>query len=135
MPKAFAKCIRGALWGGLLACGVAGAQQVTISRDSQMMSEARADASVVGQLKQGTSAEVIGKQGAWVNVKSAAGTGWIYSFNVSYGAGSGPAASSGSTPRRGTTTATIGIRGLEKDDLKNATFDGKQLDALDSFAK
>ena len=134
MAKAFALSIRAVLCAGLLACGAAGAQQVTISRDSQLMSEAKADASVVGQLKQGSSAQVVGKQGAWVNVKSEAGTGWIYSFNVSYGAGSGGPASSGPAPKR-STTATIGIRGLEKDDLTNATFDAKQLDTLDSFAK
>lgn len=135
MPKAFAFSVRSVLCAGLLACGAAGAQQVTISRDSQLMSEAKADASVVGQLKQGSSAQVVGKQGAWVNVKSDAGTGWIYSFNVSYGAGSGGPPSSSPTPKRSATTATIGIRGLEKEDLKNATFDGKQLDVLDSFAK
>jgi len=134
MARAFALSVRAVLCAALLACGAAAAQQVTISRDSQLMSEAKADASVVGQLKQGSSAQVVGKQGAWVNVKSDAGTGWIYSFNVSYGAGSSGPASSSPAPKR-STTATIGIRGLEKDDLKNATFDGKQLDALDSFAK
>lgn len=113
-------------------CGIASAQQVTISRDSPLHADPKADAPAVGQLKQGSSAEVIGKQGAWVNVKSAAGTGWTYSFNVSYAAGgAGPAVA---TPTRKGVQSTIGIRGLEEEDLKAAKFDGKQLDALDAFA-
>lgn len=114
-----------------LAGGIAHAQQVTISRDAQLHAEPKADAPAVGQLAKGSTAEVIGKQGAWVQVKSAAGSGWTFSFNVSYGSG-GPAAAT-PTPR-GKTTATIGIRGLEAEDLKAAQFDGKQLDALDQFA-
>ena len=120
------------LCAGLLACGIASAQQVTISRDANLHAEPNAGAAVVGQLKQGATGEVTGKQGAWVQVKSAAGTGWTFSFNVNYGS-AGPAAAA-PTPQRRTGTSTIGIRGLEEEDLKAAKFDGKQLDALDSFA-
>lgn len=118
-----------------LFCGVAGAQQVTISRDANLQAEPKADAAVVGQVKQGGSAEVVSKQGAWVQVKSAAGTGWLFSFNVNYGSG-GAASASGSrpTPQRGAATSTIGIRGLDEEAMKAAKFDGNQLDALDSFA-
>ena len=120
------------LGAGLLACSLAAAQQVTIARDSKLHAEPSASAAVVGQLRQGASAEVTGKQGAFVQVTSAEGTGWVFSFNVSY-AGGAPAAAAPTPQRRGT-TATIGIRGLDKEDLKNATFDAKQLDALDGFA-
>jgi uncharacterized protein YraI len=120
------------LFAGVLACSIAGAQQVTITRDSKLLAEPNASAALVVELKQGATAEVTAKKGAWVQVKSAEGTGWTFGFNVSYG-GSAPAAAAPTPQRRGT-TATIGIRGLEKEDLKNATFDGKQLDALDAFA-
>lgn len=114
------------------ACGIASAQQVTISRDTKLYAEPNAGSAVVGELKPGATGEVTSKQGAWVQVKSAAATGWTFSFNVSYG-GAGPGAAT-SSPQRGKTTATIGIRGLEEEDLKAAKFDGKQLDALDQFA-
>lgn len=120
------------LFAGVLACSIAGAQQVTITRDSKLLAEPNASAALVVELKPGATAEVTAKKGAWVQVKSAEGTGWTFGFNVSYG-GSAPAAAAPTPQRRGT-TATIGIRGLEKEDLKNATFDGKQLDALDAFA-
>lgn len=119
-----------------LACGLAAAQQVTISRDSSLHAEPNADAPVVAQIKQGTPAQQIGKQGAWVNVKTGSGTGWVYSFNVAYAA-TGPASAAGSGgggARRGGVTSTIGIRGLEAEDLKKATFDANQLNSLDSFA-
>lgn len=120
------------LCAGLFACSLASAQQVTISRDSNLQAEPKADASVVGKVTKGTSAEVTAKQGAWVQVKSAEGTGWLFSFNVSYGSG-GPAVAEKSPARR-PSQSTIGIRGLEEEDLKAAKFDGKQLDALDTFA-
>ena len=131
--KPFGLAFRAAICAGLLTAGLAAAQQVTVARDSTLHAEPKADAAAVGQLKQGTAAEVIGRQGTWVNVKSASGTGWMYSFNVSYAAGGGPVAPAATAQRR-PATSTIGIRGLEKEDLKNATFDGSQLDALDSFA-
>jgi uncharacterized protein YraI len=119
----------------LLASNVAYAQQVRVSKASTLHAEPRADAPVVTQLKEGTSAEVVGKQGAWVQVKSAAGTGWMFAFNVSYGVGGAAPAAAAPSQERRSTTATIGIRGLDdKEALKNATFDQKQLDALDGFA-
>jgi hypothetical protein len=120
------------LFAGVLLSAIAGAQQITISRDSKLLAEPNASASVVAEVKQGATGEVMAKKGAWVQVKSAEGTGWTFGFNVSYG-GSAPAAAAPTPQRRGT-TATIGIRGLEKEDLKNATFDAKQLDALDAFS-
>ena len=118
----------------------AAAESVTIGRDSPLLESPAAGAAVVAQLPQGTAAELIGRQGAWVNVKAAAGTGWVMSFNVRFGsAQSGSAPSGGSglgqlfAPKR-TTTATIGIRGLEAEDLKSARVDVQQLRLLDQYA-
>lgn len=116
----------------LMACGIASAQQVTISRDSKLFSEPKTGSAAVGELKQGTSAEVIGKQGAFVQVQSGGTTGWTFSFNVNYG-NAGPATAT-PTPKARAGTSTIGIRGLEEEDLKKAQFDAKQLDALDAFS-
>ena len=134
MLKSFLRsALRFAAFACALASACAAAQQVTISKNSTLHAEPKADAPVVAQVKEGTPAEVVAKQGAWVQVKSAAGTGWIFAFNVNYGSAGAAATGAAPSQRRGT-TATIGIRGLEKEDLKNATFDGKQLDALDGFA-
>ena len=127
------RILRSAIVGaGMLACTLAAAQQVTISRDAKLTAEPNAGAAVVGELKQGATAEVTGKQGAFVQLKSGSAAGWTYSFNVNYG--SGGVAAPVATPKGRTTAPTAGIRGLEAEDLKNAQFDGKQLDSLDSFA-
>ena len=110
------------------------AQQVTISRDSTVYAEPNASAAAVTQLKPGATAQVVGRQGAWVNIQTPSGAGWVYSFNVQYPAAAGGGVPAASSARRPSTIPTAGIRGLDKEDLKNATFDGKQLDALDSFA-
>lgn len=125
-----------AMCAGLLAWGAAVAQPVTIARDSSLHAEPQTGAAVVARLKQGESAEQIGRQGAWVNVKSASGTGWLFSFNVTYGPGAAPAAGGGAAamPERRAVTSTIGIRGLEAEDLRQARFDETQLNLLDKHA-
>jgi hypothetical protein len=97
-----------------------------------MYSEPNPTSSKVGELKEGSSAEVTARQGAFVNVKSGAASGWIFAFNVNFGS-SGAAASSASR-KPPAASATIGIRGLDKEDMKNAQFDGKQLESLDAFS-
>jgi len=133
MTTSLQRLIRIVLWTLVFASGAAAAQQVTISKSSTLYAEPAPNARSVGQLKEGTSAEVIGRQGAFVNVKSASGTGWIFAFNVNFGS-TGSAAAATSAQRRPSANPTMGIRGLDKEEMKNATFDGKQLDALDAFA-
>ena len=102
----------------------------------------RLDAAHVTQLKTGATGEVVGKQGAWLNVKTAGGTGWLFSFNVRFpsaqaGTGdSGAGATAGRLfgPRRTVSvTSTIGIRGIEEEDLKQAGFNASQMKLLDGY--
>lgn len=122
--------------------GLAGAQPVTLAVDSTLHEEPRADARALAQLKSGASGEMIGRQGAWIQLKTPAGSGWVMSFNVRFESGSQSAAGSGSgsgvvrllTPRqKPATTATIGIRGLEEEDLRRASVDMQQLQLLDRY--
>ena len=112
------------------------AQTVTLERDSPLYSEPRLEAPQTAQLKQGASGEVVGKQGGWLNIRTPAGAGWLLSFNVRYpaqrtdGAAPGPAVG----PRRSVAVAsTIGIRGLEEEDLRQATFNAGQMKLLDDY--
>jgi len=124
-----------------LAAAPAAAQQVTLERDSPLYAEARLDASQVTQLKQGATGEVVGKQGAWLNLKTAGGSGWLFSFNVRFqsqaGSGdSGTGATAGRLfgPRRTVAvTSSIGIRGIDEEDLKQATFNASQMKLLDGY--
>jgi hypothetical protein len=126
----------------LLAAAPAAAQQVTLERDSGLYAEPRLDASQVTQLKLGATGEVIGKQGAWLNLKTPGGSGWLFSFNVRFqsqqaGAGDSGAGSAAGRlfgPRRSVSvTSTIGIRGIEEEDLKQASFNADQMKLLDGY--
>lgn len=134
--------LRLTLAAALLAAASAAAQQVTLERDSPLYAEPRLDASQVTQLKLGATGEVIGKQGAWLNLKTAGGSGWLFSFNVRFpsqqtGAGDSGAGSAAGRlfgPRRSVSvTSTIGIRGIEEEDLKQASFNAEQMKLLDGY--
>lgn len=128
----------------LLALPAAANEQVTLERDSALYAEPRVDAQQVAQLKQGSAGEVLGKNGAWLNLRTAAGTGWLFSFNVRFpsrgeaqsGGGGGSTLGRLFAPRRASveTTSTIGIRGLDETDLKQATFSAGQMRMLDEYA-
>lgn len=127
----------------LLAGAPAAAQQVTLERDSPLYAEPRLDASQVTKLKLGATGEVIGKQGAWLNLKTAEGSGWLFSFNVRFpsrqsgtgDAGAGAAAGRLFGPRRSVSvTSTIGIRGIDEEDLKGASFNADQMKLLEGYA-
>lgn len=125
------------------AAGGAAAQQVTLERDSPLYSEPRLESAPVTQLKQGASGDVVGKEGGWLNLRTPAGTGWLFSFNVRFpsqkadGSDTGSGAALGRVfgpRRRSSVTSSIGIRGLEEEDLKQATFDARQMKLLDDHA-
>jgi len=126
----------------LFAAASASAQQVTLERDSPLYAEPRLDASQVTQLKLGATGEVIGKQGAWLNLKTPGGNGWLFSFNVRFqsqqagsgDSGAGSAAGRLFGPRSSVSvTSTIGIRGIEEEDLKQANFNADQMKLLDGY--
>ena len=86
---------------------------------------------------------MIGKNGVWLHLKTQNAVGWMFSFNVRFqakpGEGAEPA-SGGSAlgrvfgPRRPSVTSTIGIRGLEEEDLKQASYNAGQMNLLDQYA-
>jgi hypothetical protein len=121
--------------------GAAAAESVTVERDSVLRAEPRTEAAAVGNLANGATGEALARQGAWVQVRSGTVTGWLYSFNVRFGATAASGDGAGSVlgrvfgPRqRVSVTSTIGIRGLDEEDLKQARFDGGQIQQLDAFA-
>lgn len=132
-----------AIAAALLAAAPAAAQKVTVEQNTPLYSEPRMESSQVAQLQQGSAGEVIGKQGVWLNIKTPAASGWLFSFSVRFES-SGAEGSSGSGsalgrvfgPRRSSpsVTSTIGIRGIEEEDLKGATFDAGQMKLLDGYA-
>lgn len=121
------------------------AEQVTVERESKIHAEPRHDAPQVAMAKAGTIAEVLGKSGVWLNIKAPDAAGWVFSFNVRFTSKPSPTAEQPATgggsalgrlfsPRRSVSvTSTIGIRGLEAEDLKQARFDGEQMKQLGQY--
>ncbi len=135
--------IQAMLAAALMAAAVcAAAQQVTLERDSPLYAEPRLESAPVAQLRQGAEGEVVGRQGGWLNLRTPAATGWLFSFNVRFPAqkGEGGEAGSGGAlgkvfgPRRRVSVASaIGVRGIDEEDLKQATFDPAQMKLLDGY--
>ena len=119
------------------------AQQVTVERDSPLYAEPRLEAAQTAQLKQGATGEVVGKQGGWLNLRTPAASGWLFSFNVRFPprkAGSGEPGTDSALgqvfgPRRTVSvTSQIGIRGLDEEDLRQASFNAGEMKLLDDYA-
>lgn len=141
MPFPALRCCAAALLWLCAGMTSAHAETVTLERESVLRAEPRTDAATVATLPLGASGEALARQGAWVQVRSGNSTGWLYSFNVRFGGTAGAGDGAGSVlgrifgPRqRVNVTSTIGIRGLDEEDLKQARFDGGQVQQLDTFA-
>jgi hypothetical protein len=112
------------------------------TRDIELKAEPRGAAAVTGTLQKGAKFEIVGEKGAWSQVKSGNAAGWALSFYVMKGE---PAAQVGvgqrlgevwtlGTDRRAETTATIGIRGLDEEQLKSAQFNEQELKRMEALA-
>lgn len=139
-PGSFARALFFTVFCWLGATSAA-AQQIVIDRDSALQSEPRSDSTVVANVKEGTPGEATTRKGPWLNVKTRAGTGWVFAFNVRFvgaqGAGGGGEASplGRLTTRQSlNVTSTIGTRGLDGEDLKKAQFNAQQLGQLERNA-
>lgn len=109
-------------------------------KDDKLRKEPFADAKLTGELKRGESLEIIGKQGAWLNVKTKKSSGWVRLLAVKRGAsGTNTSATSDAlkvaSGRAGTgkVVATTGIRGLSAQELKSATFNEAEIKQLESY--
>ena len=117
------------------------AEPVTLERESVLRSEPLIDSAAVVTLPNGSTGDALARQGAWVQIRSGSATGWLYSFNVRFGAAAGSGEGAGFVlgrvfgPRqRVSVTSTIGIRGLDEEDPNQARFDGSQIQQLDRYA-
>ena len=116
----------------------AGAQQATVAKDSDLRAEGSNSAPVVGKVRQGTSGEVTGKNGVFVNLKAPSATGWLFSFNVNFASvDDGTASAAGLGKVRGSTqvqvTGTLGARGFDDEDLQKASFNAEQMRLFEQY--
>jgi len=114
---------------------------VAIKQDD-IKAEPFKDAKTVGAMKKGETVTILTKQGGWLEIKAAGGSGWVRLLSVRKGAGGGSAASEiagvagVATGRAGTgqVVSTTGVRGLGEEDLKSAKFNEEELKKAEAAA-
>ena len=112
----------------------------TVLRTDKLYSQPSATASVAGTAAKGASVTVLAKQGGWLRVSAGKTTGWMRLLSVRVGAGGLSSSGLGDVVGAATTrsdpsrvVAVAGLRGLNEEDLKKATFNADELARLDKW--
>ncbi len=130
-----------ALLGLLLQSAALAAESGTALKADAIRAEPFGDAKQVATLAKGDTVEILKKDGGWLQVKSAKGKGWVRMLSIRKGdakKGSGEAegllALSSGRAGTGKVVATTGIRGLNEEELKAASFNAQELKLDESYA-
>lgn len=113
-------------------------------RSVELKDQPNADAASLATLPEKTHVEILKRQGAWLQVKAASGSGWLRMLTIR-GEGGPDAKSSGggglkalgslvTTGSSGTAPVATGVRGLSAEDLANAQENPAELAKLQSMA-
>lgn len=120
------------------AQGLLAAESGIALKADQLRATPFSDGKTVGTLNKNDKVDIVGKQGAWLQVKTNKSTGWVRLLTVKRNS-SGNALSGiadVATGRAGTgkVVSTTGIRGLSAEDLKTAPYSETEIKNLDGFA-
>ena len=132
----------------LLACLIGGAHAAETGytlKATEVKDKPFLDASTLLNLPEKTIVEIVTRQGAWMQIKTAdAKQGWVRMLSVRLGKPDQKAQSGGnllsalgigSRPRPATTSrVTTGVRGFSEEDLANAKPDAGELEQMKSYA-
>jgi hypothetical protein len=130
----------------LLAARAVAGETGSAARDLNLLEEPRPEARVVGKLAKDGRFELVRRERFW-SLVSASGPntqqGWVQSFYLTWGeaaSGNGGTASRGlaeivtfGAKRNGNVTATLGVRGLDEEQLKSAQFNAEELKRLEGY--
>lgn len=126
-------------------CGAAQAAETAyLVRATELKAKPFADAETVATLEEQSQVEVLARQASWMQIKAAAGTGWVKMLSVRLGKpGAQPAKSGDSglgkifnlaTTGSSGSTVTTGVRGLSEEQLKNAQPNPEAYKAMQGYA-
>ena len=129
------------LLSALLSSGLVCAEPGTVVRKTDLRDKPFLDAPVVTQIEANTLIDIQERQGAWMQVKATAGTGWLKMLNVRTGnvnasgggSGIGTLANVVKTGSSGK-TVTTGVKGLSAEEITNAVPNPAEVDKMDSYA-
>lgn len=117
------------------------AEKGTTLKADTLRTQPFSDAKTAGSLSRGESVDILGKQGAWLQIKTARSTGWVRLLSVKRGtsgtsaAGQATGALSVASGRAGTgqVVATTGVRGLSAEELKSAKFNEAEMRQMEGY--
>ncbi len=129
------------LW--LAALPVFAQEAAVTNRATELRAEPRPDAPAVAALPDGAKVKVTTRQSGWTRVESAQGAGWVRVFHLRFEAVATQSTESsggsflsflrGPQKTQSRQTATIGIRGLSEEELKDANPDPEALKRLQAW--
>jgi len=112
------------------------------TREIELRAQPVAGSQVVGTLPKGARFEIVGESKAWAQVKSDSGAGWTLLFYVMkgeppQGLSAGRTVSElwnmGTDRHKGQITSTIGVRGINEEQLKSAHFNAEEMKRLEAL--
>lgn len=112
------------------------------TREIELRAQPVAGAAIAGKVPAGQKFEIVGEEKAWVRVQAGAVSGWTLLFYVmkgepAQGVSAGRTASElwnlGTDRNKGQITATIGVRGIDEEQLKAAHFNAEELKRLEGM--
>jgi hypothetical protein len=120
-----------------------GAETGYSTRDLELRAEPRSDSGAVGTLSKGGRYELVRQHQAWSQVSAGGRQGWVLSVFLmagdppqerSVGRTLSDLMSFGTERGKGQMTATIGVRGLDEEELKAARANPEELRKLESYS-
>lgn len=125
-----------------LALSTAAPAETAITvRNTELKKEPYSDAATVATLAGQEKVEIVRRQGAWTQVKTAAAQGWVRMLSLRLGEGAARQGDSGigsllNVARSGSsgTTVSTGVRGLSEEDLKNTKPNPEELQKMERLA-
>lgn len=108
----------------------------TALKTDSIRTEPFTDAKTVGNINKNDAVDILGKKGAWLQIKSKSGNGWVRILSVKRGtvSSSGSNIADVASGRTGTgkVVSTTGIRGLSAEELKAAKFNEAEMKKVES---
>jgi len=109
-------------------------------RETEIKKEPYSDAQTLGTLPEKAQVKVLDRQNGWMQIESGNQSGWVRMLSIRMDSGSSgfvsglkslfSVARTGSSGR----TVTTGVRGLDKEDIKNAKPNPEEVKKLAGFA-
>jgi len=122
------------------------AERAVVIRASELKAKPFIDAPTSASLAANQQVNVLSRQGGWVQVEAGGTSGWVRMLSLRMDAGAAQA-NAAPAPRRGRfssptslftgstgTTATTGVKGMDEEDIRNASVNYAELQRLGTLA-